>query len=269
MNIPDQHAVALHMVAQRLGLDARAMEPLAGGSRNHLYRVGQPPQAAAVRLAGEGDAQLGVFRDSEVLAQRAAAERELAPRVLYVSVADGVMADEWLPGQPWERAEASRPERIRDIAQWLQSLHAVPAPSQLHRVDFLDSLLAYCGWAGPERVPLSLVSDARRWHAELGPVVRRVLCHHDLHHSNILGTGAAVAVVDWEYAGLGDPVMDLASYASYHQLDDDATRLLLGCYGGTRGITLERLAIARRLFEAVSRAWVEVMALCGALKKQS
>jgi aminoglycoside phosphotransferase (APT) family kinase protein len=269
VNIPDRHVVALRAVAQRFGLDGRAFEPLSGGSRNHVYRVGRPPQAVAVRVAGEGDVQLGVFRESEVLAQRAAAAHGLAPRVIHVSLAEGVLVDDWVAGSPWTRAEARSPESIRRVAQWLQALHSVPPPAQLQRVDFLGSLLHYCALLPATRVPASLLAEAQAWRGQLGEPLRAVLCHHDLHHANILDTGEAILAVDWEYAGLGDPIMDLAGFAAYQQLDAQGAQALVGAYGESRRINLERLAIARQLFEAVARVWADVLALCGATKKQS
>lgn len=264
-----RHRPALERVASRFGVDGRAVAELAGGTRNHVYRVGRPPQAVVARFAGEGDVELGVFRESEVLAQRAAAAQALAPQVLAVSLAEDLMVEEWVPGHAWSREEATQPDAIRRFAQWLQAVHAVPPPRALQRVDFLESLLHYCIVLEPGRVAHTRLLQAEAWRRELGEPPRRVLCHHDLHHLNLVDDGLAIKAVDWEYAGLGDPVMDLASFACYQQLDEEATTLLVGAYGGSPRITVERLATARRLFQAVADAWGEVLASRGATKKQS
>jgi aminoglycoside phosphotransferase (APT) family kinase protein len=269
VSLPPRHARTLGEIAQRLGLDGRRVEALAGGSRNHLYRLGQPPRAVAVRLAGEGDAALGVFRDSELLAQRAAAGVGLAPQVLLVDAAAGVLVGEWVPGRPWEREEAASPAGLRRIAQWLRSLHALAPPAGLRRVDFLESLQHYANLLAHGGAAGTSLEAASRWRAELGEPARPALCHHDLHHANVLDTGTGLVVVDWEYAGLGDPIMDLAGFASYQRLVADGETMLVDAYGASPSVNGARLAVARRLFDAVACGWSAVHASCGAIKKQS
>lgn len=259
----------LEAAARRLGLDVREARPLAGGSRNRVYRVGRPPCALVVRLAGAGDRSLGVSREAELAAQRAAASEGLAPPVVWSSLDAGVIVDRWTDGRPWTREQAREPGALRRIAQWMQRLHAVPPPRGLRRVDFLEVFERYLAQVGVAAVPSALVTEARRCRRLLGEPAQTALCHHDLHHANILDDGERLVVVDWEYAGLGDPVMDLAGYAAYHALDEPASRALVGAYGIRPGIDAERLACARRLFELVARLWTEAAALCGAIKKQS
>jgi thiamine kinase-like enzyme len=40
-----------------------------------------------------------------------------------------------------------------------------------------------------------------------------------------------VWLVDWEYAGLGDPAFDLANFAVNNDLDEEGDRALLAAYG--------------------------------------
>ena len=42
------------------------------------------------------------------------------------------------------------------------------------------------------------------------PPVEPTLCHFDLGDYNIVRTDQGIKVIDWEYAGAGDPRMDLA-----------------------------------------------------------
>ncbi len=267
--MPPAPLIALERAARRLGVDGRAIEALAGGTRNHVYRLGVPPRSVVVRIAGAGDADLAVDRESEVAAQRAAAARGLAPRLLWSSLAEGIVASEWLPGRSWSREEAGTPQAIERVAAWLRALHATPPPAGLRRVDYLETLLFYCGRLEAARVPRGLLEAAQDWRAALGEPPRLALCHHDLHHSNVVDSGAEIRWVDWEYAGLGDPLMDLAGYVSYQQLDEDQAAELLAAYGQNGAITPERLRPARQLFEAVATVWAEVFSSCGAIKKQS
>ena len=44
------------------------------------------------------------------------------------------------------------------------------------------------------------------------------LCHNDVHHLNIVD-GASLRLIDWEYAGVGEPLFDLASLCVYHRYE--------------------------------------------------
>jgi thiamine kinase-like enzyme len=262
VTVATQHAEALETIARRFGLDGREVEPLTGGSRNHVYRLGRPPLAVAVRLAGAGDEQLGVCREAELIAQRAAAANGLAPRVLWSDPPAGLKVDEWVVGRAWSREEARRPESIKRVARWLRSLHDLPPPTGLRAVDFCESLRRYCALLPSAQVPASLLAEAEGLRVQPGAMTT-ALCHHDLHHANILDTGETVVAVDWEYAGLGDPIMDLAGFAAYQQLDEAGERTLLAAYGEEAGVEPHRLDVARRLFEAVAQAWSGVLATVG------
>jgi thiamine kinase-like enzyme len=90
-----------------------------------------------------------------------------------------------------------------------------------------------------------------------GDARARRFCHNDLHHLNLVESAAGVLALDWEYAGVGDPLMDLAGYAAYHDLDAAAVRALLDAHAGA-GVANRRFEDARWLFEAVWWAWLEL-----------
>ena len=78
--------------------------------------------------------------------------------------------------------------------------------------------------------------EAARGGAPLAP------CHNDLLAANFIHDGARLWIVDWEYAGMGDPFFDLANFAVNNELDEDGERALLAAYGtdDVRALTLMR-----------------------------
>jgi thiamine kinase-like enzyme len=60
-------------------------------------------------------------------------------------------------------------------------------------------------------------------------------CHNDLLSANFIDDGSRLRIVDWEYAGMGDPFFDLGNFAANHDLNDDAERALLEAYSGDEG----------------------------------
>src|SRR2546430_3351482 len=59
-----------------------------------------------------------------------------------------------------------------------------------------------------------------------------VLCHNDLLNANFIDDGAAIRIVDWEYAGTGDRFFDFGNFAVNHQLSEEDEAVLLAPYSG-------------------------------------
>ena len=65
-------------------------------------------------------------------------------------------------------------------------------------------------------------------------------CHNDLLNANFIDDGARIRIIDWEYAGMGDPFFDLGNFSINHELTPDEDEILLAAYDGT--IHRDRLA---------------------------
>jgi hypothetical protein len=112
----------------------------------------------------------------------------------------------------------------------------------------------------------------------------RAFCHHDVHHLNVVELSTVVAataddadgsrapvvpagrllLLDWEYAGAGDPAMDLAAYAAYHDLDDLARESLLAAYGPA--VTRDELDRACEVFDCLQALWHDAAGSWGRLE---
>ena len=55
-------------------------------------------------------------------------------------------------------------------------------------------------------------------------------CHNDLLNANFIDDGSRIRIVDWEYAGMGDPYFDLGNFSINHELTPDDDANLLGQY---------------------------------------
>ncbi|MFF9363962.1 aminoglycoside phosphotransferase family protein [Streptomyces griseoluteus] len=129
----------------------------------------------------------------------------------------------WVPGEPADRAPATRPDEAADtLAAFLTAFHR-PAPEQApvgrdrggRPADFAESFsgsLARAGELGLVRNPEAVraiwedAADAPGW---TGP---RLWLHGDLHPANILTLdGTFSGVIDFGDLFAGDPAFDLAS----------------------------------------------------------
>ncbi len=85
----------------------------------------------------------------------------------------------------------------------------------------------------------------------------RSLIHADLIAENVIIQGDRAYIVDWEYAGLGDPAVDLAQVVVLFELDERQAALLLDRHGGVDPITVRAL---RPTLAAREVLWCEAQA---------
>ncbi len=52
-------------------------------------------------------------------------------------------------------------------------------------------------------------------------------CHNDLLNANFIDDGERIRIVDWEYAGMGDPFFDLGNFSINHELPPEEDAALL------------------------------------------
>jgi len=76
-----------------------------------------------------------------------------------------------------------------------------------------------------------LLEDARSLPRRIGPFLP-ALCHNDLLAANLIWSDGRLWLIDWEYAGMGHPLFDLASVAANAGLTDTQEQALLESYRG-------------------------------------
>ena len=200
------------------GVDS--VEPLGGGITNRNFKVTTGGATFVLRIGGKDTGLLGINRDVEHTASLAAAGLGIAPEVVGFVEPDGYLVTRYVEG------EVGRVS-IEEAAQLLRRLHS--APPIAGRFDSFRVVEAYADIAG-RPLPDWVAGIARRIE-HLRRSAPLVPCHNDLLAANFIHDGSRVWVVDWEYAGMGDPAFDLANFAVNNGLDEDGDRALLAAYG--------------------------------------
>jgi thiamine kinase len=235
-------------------LAAARLAPVPGGLSNYAWRADTPAgEPYFVRLArAEGEA-LGADHANECRVLRLTSAADLSPAVLRCDPARRLLVTRWVetrqPGAP-----VREPGQLAEVARALAELHRLPVPADLRRVDFEAQARTLQGAtdADPFGEIAARVFDALR--AERQP---EALCHNDLNPLNLLFERSGRAwLVDWEYAGLGERAIDLASFASQHGLDARRRRTLLDAYAAAGGtIGPRRFEWALWAFDYVQWLW--------------
>jgi thiamine kinase-like enzyme len=231
-------------VPQWAGHDDIKVSFLSGGITNQNVRLDVAGGGATaggggsyvLRLAGDNTDLLGIDRQQEYAAQSAAAKAGIAPEVICLIEPEGYLATRFVNGRSLTPAEMRQPDAIRNIAQILKKVHALPAiPAVFSAFDTVKSYAQTAGKYGGQ-FPAGFDNWLARM-AEIEAVLTAIpsspaFCHNDLLNGNFLLEDGRVYLLDWEYAGMGDVFFDLANLAAHHEFDDEQERLLLASYFG-------------------------------------
>lgn len=179
----------------------------------------------------------------------AAAGRGIAPPVIMADVAREVLITESVPGHPLSPAALTDPARVARVGARLAELHARctfgTAVDPLHGLDAPPA---------PSEPPEVAAVRGRRHElrATLGRV-DPVDVHGDLVPANLVEDGERIWIVDFEYAGVGDPRLDVVYLAVTARLDAAAGRRLVDAWGGA--LDGEAEGAARELIRAMLARW--------------
>jgi thiamine kinase-like enzyme len=216
---------------------ASTIEPLGGGITNRNFRVDVGHETFVLRIGGEDTQLLGIDRNAEHAASRVAAELGLAPEVVAFLEPEGYLVTRFVAG------DVGRVDVVQ-VGAALRRLHEGPSiPSRFDSFRVVETYRAIAEGRGVAVPPLYgwASETARRIeeHRRGAPILP---CHNDLLNANFIADGGRLWIVDWEYAGRGDPFFDLGNFAVNHELDADGERLLLESYGSsdTEALTLMR-----------------------------
>lgn len=141
-----------------------------------------------------------------------------------------------------------RQQAYADLGRRLHSLHTVTFPFPPRGAGFIyPSNTQLCGvhprWSDHLRscltvhseacgVPLGTVSDLISQLAAIEHTIPMALLHADLSDHNLFTNdeGTITAFIDWEDALIGDPLYDLADWATFHDEHEDLWPILFGAY---------------------------------------
>ncbi|MCL1693828.1 MAG: phosphotransferase family protein [Actinomycetia bacterium] len=209
---------------------------LTGGLTNRNYLAGAGVSQYVIRVAGENGPLLGIDRAREKDVIGIVEAAGIMPRVAAFILPDGHSATRFVAeAHALSIDEFTSPSMVPRIAATLRDVHSL---SHVEGVfdPFADierwmNLLTSKGTPLPSRLEplLELVASSKVLRSQQ-PEQEKVLCHNDPYHLNFLDDGS-LWLIDWEYAGMNDPMYDLAGIG--YTLDAAGRDLLLEAYFGS------------------------------------
>lgn len=239
-----------------------SLTPLTGGLSTSSWLVEDAKGRFVARFGADVPAH-HVFRDRERAASMAAAQAGLSPRVQYAE--DSILVIDYIEGRTF--TEEDMRAQVVAVANLLQRTHREIAPHLrgpanafwvFHIIrDYAAALAAsgnaqagqYADWASRlERRQMAM------------PIV---FGHHDLLPGNIMDDGKRLWLIDWEYAGFGTAMFDLANVAANGSYSPDEETALLETYFGKPATDQQResfdaMKVASALREAT---WAMISAI--------
>jgi len=234
--------------------------PIEAGITNRNYRVEVGGEVFVVRLAGADTELLGIDREHEVEAGRAAATAGVGPEVVAFVPELGCVVTRFVQGDAIPDERLAEPNVIRAIVASIRSIHGCPPISATFPVfriveDYRDTAAGRGVAIPPAYDDAHAVAGRIEAAFSSAPTALRT-CHNDLLNANLLLDGDHVWIVDYEYAGMGDPFFDLGNFAINNGLGPDAETLLLEAYFGDAGdVHRARLALMRIVSDFREAMW--------------
>ena len=217
----------------------RTVEALTGGLTNINLKVTTPEGCYVARLSSPEGELLAIDREAEYRNSVAAWQSGVAPEVVDYLPGRGVMVVAWLEGRTYDGADVRDSTNLPRVAAACRALHA--GPRFVNDFDMFVIQRRYLGivqergFRLPDRY-LEFMPQVERIAAALAAhPVPTVPCNNDLLAANFIDDGEKVWLIDYEYAGNGDPGFELGNVWSESNLSlDQLDELVTHYHGGSR-----------------------------------
>jgi thiamine kinase-like enzyme len=213
---------------------AITLVPLSGGLSNANYVVSDATGKHVVRF-GKDYPFHHVSREREIMVARAAHAAGFAPAVEYAEA--GVMVTQFVDAATFSAMDVK--VSAARIGKLLRNFHdvmprLVSGPGFMFWVfhvirDYVHTLRASSRLRQAELAQFLLHAHALETAQQPMPII---FGHHDLLPANILDDGKRLWLIDFEYAGFGTAMFDLAGTSSNGHMHPDEKANLLEAYFG-------------------------------------
>ncbi|MBM4423414.1 MAG: choline kinase [Chloroflexi bacterium] len=215
-----------------------AVTELSGGITNRNYKIEMSDgEAYVLRVGGNDTDLLGIDRQIEYGCTLAASRVGVAPEPVAFLEPEGYLLTRFIAGVGLPAETIGSAQNIRRVVESIKQYHALPG---------------FPGSFSPFRVVETYTVTARKYNAPLPANMEWLLatsaeieraflrrpftpapCHNDLLNGNFIDDGQRIRILDWEYAGMGDPFFDLGNFSAQHAFDDGQDETLLRNYFGS------------------------------------
>ena len=206
-----------------------------GGMTNHTYAVEIKDKKFLFRLPGEGTEQL-INRHDEKVSSELASKIGVDTKLIYFNAETGVKIASYIEGAVTMSPQSMRePENLKEAAELFRILHTCGQDTKVpfevfemaegyEKIILEHGVALYPDYADIRKAVMNIKKEI-----DLYPC-RKVPCHNDPLCENWVRGTERMYLVDWEYAGMNDPMWDLADLSIEAEYGDIEDELLLETY---------------------------------------
>lgn len=198
-------------------------------NRSFLFRIGD--KKYIMRIPGEGTSQL-IDREQEYKVYHLINKLSISDNVIYISPKSGYKITEFIEG-----SRVCDPFNINDVKSCMKKLrdfHNMKLQVD-HTFDVFEKIEFYERlWKSKPSI-FKDYSTTKKNIFKLKEVIKNlpkewVLTHIDAVPDNFLFTDDGIRIIDWEYAAMQDPHLDIAMFAIYSMYDREQVEALIDSY---------------------------------------
>ena len=206
------------------------------GNTNIIFTFDCKGETYAYRHPGRGSEQV-VDRHAEAFAQRKADELGIDGTTVAINPAEGWKIARYVRGcYDFDYANENDALRAFDLMHKLHAAHIVCERTFDIRENCkrYRQLLKDSDYRSAFDVSKLEDSVMRVYHFVEADGVEKVMCHNDMCDSNLIPSGEAMHIIDWEYAGMADPASDLCSFIVGAEHTHEQVLRFIGLYLGRK-----------------------------------
>jgi thiamine kinase len=200
---------------------------LTRGTTNQNYLIAIGGERLVLRINDPHSNALGIDREREAVILNAVSDSGLAPKVIFCDPGRGLLVTEYIAGRHWRPEDLTERRRVEQLCGLLQTVHNLkidlPSFDYVAHIDQYWHQMLMIGRVTDEAaIEYQSMRSAAATLQSAGNGPR--LCHHDPLPANIMESAGRLFLLDWEYAGFGNPLFDFAALAVDWGISEDLFR---------------------------------------------
>lgn len=242
----DLHSQHLNLISRVFGVPTREINYISGlfkGMTNNLMRFSVHGKPYLLRIPGAGSNEL-TDRQNEAAVYKALEGKDLTDKIVYISGESGYkIAHYWGESRT---CDSSDPGDVKACMEHLKRLHdmKLEVDHSFEPIQMLKSYEALLSEAPSFEDYYKTREKIMHLHRLLSQLPKsNYLCHIDPVSDNFLFVDEKVYLIDWEYAGMSDPAIDVAMFAIYADYDKEGFERAMEFYYKKTPTILQRFKV--------------------------
>ena len=236
---------------------AKILANLGGGPSSDSWLIAAGDKRFVARFDKPLARVLNLDRRAELDVLQIVSSAGIGPEVIWAEPETGILVTSYIPGNALSPSDIRDPLYLKALASTLRMLHSLPPRGPVFAPEKVA--LVYATAAGTDSAK-QIAEQAATLAEELRAIIgQAALCHNDLVHTNIIGSGiggGTVRLIDWEYAAVGDPLFDLAVVVRHHHFETELAEDFLDAYFQTSDKNhFARIEAYCRLYDLLAALW--------------